>query len=76
MKVSTPRMDKENEKKNISPNNARNIPKVMGISSGKMKMRIPVTNGMAATKEGILKLKKRIPKVTKYPPAIRYRKSG
>jgi hypothetical protein len=69
-------MDSENEKNNINPNMARNIPKVIGINSGKMKISTPVTNGIAETRDGILKLKKRTPKATKYPPAIRYRKSG
>lgn len=74
--VNTPSIESENEKNKINPNIARNIPKVIGINSGKMKMSTPVTNGIAETTEGILKLKNRTPKATKYPPAIRYRKSG
>ncbi len=76
MKVRTPRMESEKEKNKINPNRARNIPKVMGISSGKMKINTPVTSGIAETIDGILKLKKRTPSATRYPPAIRYRKSG
>jgi len=69
-------MLREKEKNKINPNSAKNIPKVMGISSGNMKTNTPVTSGIADTIEGILKLKKRMPSATKYPPAIRYKKSG
>ncbi len=74
--VSTPSIESENEKNKIKPNIARNIPKVIGINSGKMKINTPVTNGIAETMDGILKLKNRTPNATRYPPAIKYRKSG
>jgi hypothetical protein len=69
-------MVNEKEKSRISPKTTRNIPKVMGIRSGKMKINIPVTKGTPAMAEGILKLMNKIPRATKYPPAVRYRKSG
>ena len=75
-KVSTPRIDSEKEKNKINPKTARKTPKVIGINSGKMKISAPVTNGIAETTDGILKAINKNPKATKYPPAIRYRKSG
>jgi hypothetical protein len=59
----------ENEKKKIKPNRIRNTPKVIGISSGNMKISTPLTNGIAANMDGSLNAKNKIPKATKYPPA-------
>lgn len=64
-KVRTPSIESEKEKNKISPNNARNIPKVMGINSGKMKIIAPVTSGIAETTDGILNAINKTPNATK-----------
>jgi len=69
--VNTPSIESEKEKNKINPNITRKTPNVIGINSGKIKISAPETSGIVETIEGILKLKNKTPKATKYPPAMR-----